>query len=247
MQTRRVLAKQGDCISSLAYEHGLFWRTVWEHPDNSELKRTRKIPFQLLPGDCVIIPPLRTRQEACASEQRHRFLKKGVPAIVKIKILERAQEPPPEESEGPPEDEGSEGAELVVEEAGEESQPEQPARNKPYQVIIDGAVGPAGRTDQEGMLKLALPPNARQAQLIIEGGTPRERTIRVQLGCLDPIRSRSGQAQRLANLGFGADATGKNEARLAQALAEFQRSLGMDPTGQADASTLGQLEQAHGG
>ena len=78
--------KQGECILSIAVENGLFWETVWNHPDNSTLKNTRKNPNELQPGDTVVIPDKQTKQENCAADQRHKFIKKGVPAKLRLKI-----------------------------------------------------------------------------------------------------------------------------------------------------------------
>jgi hypothetical protein len=69
----------------------------------------------------------------------------------------------------------------------------------------------------------------------------------VQLGSLDPLDTYTGQAQRLANLGFGRDVTGEDAAEFARALGEFQRSEEMTPTGRMDDATLEKLKQAHGG
>ena len=36
--------KQGDCISSIADQMGFFWDTVWNDPNNEQLRNRRKNP-----------------------------------------------------------------------------------------------------------------------------------------------------------------------------------------------------------
>jgi N-acetylmuramoyl-L-alanine amidase len=89
--------KQGECILSIAAKNGLFWESVWNHPDNSGLKNQRKNPNELQPGDVVVIPDKEKKEESAAADQRQRFLKKGVPAKLRLKITRndepRANEP----------------------------------------------------------------------------------------------------------------------------------------------------------
>jgi len=89
--------KQGDCLSSIAARHGLFWEKVWNHPKNARLKEQRKDPNVLYPGDVVFVPDKEKKEESGATEQRHRFRKKATPAKLRLELKHgekpRANEP----------------------------------------------------------------------------------------------------------------------------------------------------------
>jgi len=85
------VVQQGDCIESIAYNYGFFWKTLWNLSENSELKRIRKNPNILLKGDHVFIPSLRKKSEDCSSEARHRFRMKGVPSKLNVQFLRRGK------------------------------------------------------------------------------------------------------------------------------------------------------------
>src|SRR5262245_42749248 len=69
--------EQGDCIASIAARFGYLWQTIWNAPANAEIKRIRKDPNVLLPGDRVVLPDKLLRHEACDTEKRHRFVRKA--------------------------------------------------------------------------------------------------------------------------------------------------------------------------
>ncbi len=79
--------QQGECINSIAFAHGLFPETVWNHADNAELKRLRGNPNVLFPGDVLVIPDPRVRELSKPDKQRHRFRRKGVPAKFKVQVM----------------------------------------------------------------------------------------------------------------------------------------------------------------
>jgi hypothetical protein len=89
----KYIVQQGDCISSIAYEHGLFPDTIWNDEQNSQLRKDRKNPNILKPGDEVYIRDREIKEESCASEQRHRFRRKGVPEKLQLALHNKAGEP----------------------------------------------------------------------------------------------------------------------------------------------------------
>lgn len=86
------LVRQGDCVESIAYEKGFFWQTIWNDSQNAELKRIRKSPNDLLAGDKLYVPERRLKEESCATEETHRFRRKGVPSKLHI-VLKDGDEP----------------------------------------------------------------------------------------------------------------------------------------------------------
>jgi hypothetical protein len=87
----RYPVKQGDCLSSVAYAHGFFPDTIWNHPDNADLKQLRKDPNVLMPGDLLVIPDKDLKALSKPTEQKHKFRKKGVPAKFKVRLLKNGQ------------------------------------------------------------------------------------------------------------------------------------------------------------
>ena len=83
--------KQGECLSSIAAFYGFFWKTIWSHPANSDLRSRRPNPNLLAPDDVVFIPDLRINEHPGATEQRHKFRRKGVPALLKIRLLNNGE------------------------------------------------------------------------------------------------------------------------------------------------------------
>jgi N-acetylmuramoyl-L-alanine amidase len=68
------IVQQGEYLSQIARQHGFVsYLSIWDHPQNGELKKKRKNPNVLLPGDRLFVPERERKEESAATEQKHRF------------------------------------------------------------------------------------------------------------------------------------------------------------------------------
>lgn len=77
----------GDCITSVADAHGHFWQTLWDHPENAEIKSVRRDPNVIRLGDRLHVPEIEPKDESGTTERRHRYRKLGVPAMFRVQLL----------------------------------------------------------------------------------------------------------------------------------------------------------------
>lgn len=80
--------RQGECVISIANEAGHLWETVWNDPANEELKTARGAPHVLLEGDRLHVPPIRLKEATAASDETHRFRRKGIPIHFELVVKE---------------------------------------------------------------------------------------------------------------------------------------------------------------
>jgi N-acetylmuramoyl-L-alanine amidase len=86
--------KQGDTIPSIASDYGFTDpKTIWNDPNNAQLKGLRKNPNVLFPGDQVYIPDKDPRIEDRPTDQLHKFVKHKPPLKLKL-VLEDIYEKP---------------------------------------------------------------------------------------------------------------------------------------------------------
>ena len=232
----------GECITSIADQYGFFWQTLWDHPQNAELKDRRQDPNVLLPGDVVFVPELRERWESGDDANRHRFRKRGVPGVLRLRLM---REPEPEAREEtqypPPDDVNSEDPRPET-----QSVEDEPRADVEVTVEIEGRLTQM-RTDSEGRIEVQIPPRARRGRLIVEPGTERESAVELAMGHLNPISVISGVRQRLANLGFSPGTESEEETlAFVAAVREFQRRRGMEATGELTDETRQAIQEAHG-
>lgn len=236
------IVKQGECIESISFEHGLFWDTLWNLPENAELKQKRKDPNILFPGDEVFVPDKEEKTESCATEQKHRFRKKGVPAELRIRFMKTIED---EKCESPPEEDT-----ISLHATLEEYRPEVKITSKPRPNIsciieIDG-ITKEGKTDSEGLLKFSIPPNAQSGKITL--CEEDEKFVHpLKIGHLNPISSLSGVKERLHNLGYICEEESEEKTdQLKDAIIVFQQNQGLTISGEIDQPTIDKLKEVHG-
>lgn len=240
---KKHIVRSGDCITSIAFNNGFYWKTIWDHPVNRNLVRLRQDPNILLVGDEVEIPDLTLRYENGATEQRHRFRQKGVPAKLRLKLLREAE---PQGQDKEPTSMSSADRSVTSEDPEPATSPleDEPRRKVPFVLDIDGRLT-QGQTDDDGRIEVSIPPNAQRGTLIVEPGTPNETVTPLRFGTLDPISEVCGVSQRLANLGMGCEPVNEMTPELEAALSAFQEKHGLEVTGEIDEATRQRLEELH--
>lgn len=90
-KTHKVIL--GECLSSIGFDTGFFPQTLWELPENAPLREKRQSPHILREDDEVYIPDLRVKRQSVSVNMRHRFRRRGVPEILRVRFLDELNEP----------------------------------------------------------------------------------------------------------------------------------------------------------
>jgi len=239
--------KQGDSICSVAFKHGFYWETLWKHPDNIELADERKDQNILQEGDVVAIPDLSPKQESCGTDSRHVFRRRGVPVKLRLRLLETA-----EMDDVDDDDIDSDTCEWD-EDSSSEAMRNQTPMNQPQprpdvEYMLDVENGPTiwGTTAADGLIEIAVPPDARKASLVLNPGADNEETIELRIGYLNPVNDVSGAQARLNNIGFRCGRVdGDAGAKTEHAIRNFQHSAGLGESGKFDEPTMQELAKYH--
>jgi len=85
--------QDGDCISSIAYSFGFLPETIWNLPENADLKLLRKDLNVLMPGDTVHIPDLTVQDFPRPTDQLHKFVLHGTVEKLCLRLLDINQKP----------------------------------------------------------------------------------------------------------------------------------------------------------
>lgn len=201
------VVQPGDCVSSIAFEHGFFADTIWNHPANAGLKQKRQDPNTLVAGDVVIIPDLREKTVDKPTGEMHKFRLKNAPALCSLQIFNE----------------------------------DKYRANQNYELEIDGRIF-TGKTDAEGVLRVAIPPNARSGVLTIGED---KAVFNLQFGQIEPPTEIRGVQARLNNLGYYCPINGEMDEETQNALRRFQLANNLKETGEMDEATRQKLDELH--
>jgi hypothetical protein len=220
---------QGEYLSMIARAHGFAsYHTIWNAPENKELKDRRKNPNILFPGDELFIPDKETREESRGTEAKHRFELQVADLKLCIRLLGFDGKPV-----------ASHECTLVVE-------------NELEDLTTDAAGGlrkEVPHTAAVGKLLDRAEPGQRFSN---------EEAIPLKIGYLDPADTVSGQVARLNNLGYDAadlpgpaPVEGEERAILdspefISAVEEFQCDHGLKVDGKCGPKTQDKLIEIHG-
>lgn len=80
--------QEGDSVISLSEEYGFFANTIWNDPDNAELKKKRNDMNILMPGDVVVIRDKRLKEVDKPTTKQHVFRRKGIPALYRLQVFD---------------------------------------------------------------------------------------------------------------------------------------------------------------
>ena len=222
---------QGEYLAKIARAYGFAdFHTIWDAPENKDLKEKRKNPNILYPGDKLVIPDKEIREESRATEKKHKFELQGEKLKLRIQLLDFKNKPV----------EGHKCT-LIVE-----------GKPKEFQTGSDGMLEEEIAPDQgAGKVQDRGKPDPNQPfQAPLE--------IPLRIGHLDPVDKVPGQIARLNNLGYNAGEvpehtlTDDEEEKLPKspqflsAVEEFQCDFGLKVDGICGKNTQEKLVKVHG-
>ncbi len=169
---RTHVVRPGDCIETIAEEHGCAPDALWAHARNAGLRRSRPNPNVLAPGDVVHVPA-ELLSDGVALRPGAVNVLRGTPAMTTLKVCLQRR--------------GVEGLEPIA--------------GVPF-LVLSGRTKVSGTTTSGGQVEAQVPVAERFARVVLHPSTPDEIVLEVKVGYLDPHDLRSGMVQRLGNLGY---------------------------------------------
>ena len=208
---------QGECFSSLAYKYGFEnYRSIFDHPENEELKKTRQNPNILYPNDVVYIPETDLKEYDGATDQKHTFILMHEKVMFRVAVKDENDKPF-----------ANTRYELHIEKE-----------------VFEGKTDGEGKIEQE--IKANENNGKIILYVKDEDGNEIIGVLPLEFGHLDPVHEISGVQKRLNNLGFECGNTdGILGEKMKAALTAFQQKYGLPESGNPCSQTCEKLRQIH--
>lgn len=87
------IVEQGECLATIAAQHGYSWQTIYNAPENAALRRRRPNPNVLYPGDVVEIPERRPVEARIATGRQHTFKVPREKWVLRLRLRDHDHEP----------------------------------------------------------------------------------------------------------------------------------------------------------
>ena len=217
---KKHVVKQGETLASIAALNGFSdFKPIFSHPDNAELRKKRKDPNILLPGDIVTVPAVRPKTVTKQAGAVHAFVLASTQLRLELRMLD-------------PFDKPIAGKFCALKNDALDDQ------GKPTGSIIGSDI----KTNEEGRTGANIAPSVVDAELSVFEKEPLPSPVPpppiiekydLIVGGLDPVIERSGLRGRLNNLGYFAGLGDGPEDReqLFWAIEEFQFDHKITQTG----------------
>jgi hypothetical protein len=89
--SKTLVVQTGDCLINVSRQEGFFWETLWNHPQNADLRRCRKQYNIIKKGDQLFIPDKQIQEFSRPTDQRHCFVRKGLTVRFTLTLLDLGQ------------------------------------------------------------------------------------------------------------------------------------------------------------
>jgi hypothetical protein len=216
------IVQQGECFATIAQAYGFRRDTLYDHPDNADLKKKRPNPNILYPGDEVAVPDLEPKLANVSTGARHPFKIKVPKRELKLTLRDQTGEP-------------IAGAAYVLEAEGWRMQGETNGQGELVERIPSGT-RTATLTVGERVLELAcasINPLADVDDEAVSGARERLHNLGYDVGDDDGGDDDDD------------DPSTTLDPRTRTAVALFQHEAKIDVTGELDDATLGKLASSH--
>jgi len=86
--------EQGECLASIAKKYGFpDYQKIYNHPENSDFKKSHPNPNVVFPGDSIFIPDMEVKDYSRPTEKKHSFKLHRQPTVVRIVVADEKGKP----------------------------------------------------------------------------------------------------------------------------------------------------------